>query len=629
MSTDLQALPVIPVVPGTKQAAVKWRRSDVGDPAQPWSAWSDQFPNHDRAILTGERSGYDELDVDPRNDGDTTLARLIELHGPLPETHIETTRGGGLHYRFNHIDGQRNRIGFAPGLDWKGEGGISLCAGSEGYEVLVSAPAADAPQWLQDVLHREEHPDSVEITEYASDAFDDAMKRRLNGYAANAVQGEVARLQACADGAENWDNTTYAVACNLLEIAHSTWNDYSEQNALDDLFENAPTDAGFDADNHMTKWMSADIMTTGNARALPKWAEEEVNDEPTTPEEAEDDFQREVQKEVKRLAVQQEAARYLAGRDYKGSEDISWDDLAVGQTEWLIDGLVAKSGDPFVLNAKPNLGKTFVIIDMLCSLALAKPWMGKATRQAKSVFVIGEGRAGVFNRFNAWCAANGVDLEEIKPWVSFIDGANLNNDESVRRIEKKILTAEADLVVFDTYAATAGLVNEDDNAMASLTLNRAMKAAGSATIAFTHHPTKATEDTAHPILRGAGAFNGRVDVTMTLTKDTNYSGTAGDDRQYLMLSTEDKHGGKNRNARTETIRGLYLDSVGDSAALFRDDSEQYSSADRLILDHLQDGMTSAEFQAVAGVSKATANRALSNSELVVKSEDRTPRYSFA
>ncbi|MFD6094529.1 AAA family ATPase [Oerskovia sp. NPDC060338] len=622
------SIPVIPVVPGTKQAAVKWRRADVGDPAQPWSAWSDQFPDHDRAILTGERSGYDELDVDPRNDGDTTLARLVELHGPLPETHIESTRGGGLHYRFNHIDGQRNRIGFAPGLDWKGEGGISLCSGSEGYEVLVSAPVADAPQWLQDYVRREERPDSVEVTEYASDAFDDAMKRRLNGYAGNAVQGEVARLKACADGADNWDDTTYAVACNLLEVAHSTWNDYTEQDAMDDLFDNAPTDDGFDAERVATKWASAEITTEGKARVLPDFAEA-VEDEPTTPEEVDADFQREVQKEVKRLAVQQEAARYLAGRDYKGSEDISWDDLAVGQTEWLIDGLVAKSGDPFVLNAKPNLGKTFVIIDMLCSLALGKPWMGKATRQAKSVFVIGEGRAGVFSRFSAWCAANGVDLEEIKPWVSFIDGANLSNDESVRRIEKKILTTGADLVVFDTYAATSGVPNEDDNAMASLMLNRAMKAAGAATIAFTHHPTKASQDTPAPVLRGAGAFNGRVDVTMTLTKDTNYSGNAKDDRQYLMLSTEDKHGGKNRNARTETIRGLYLDSVGDSAALFRDDSEQYSVGDRLILDHLKDGMTRAEFESVAGCSKAKAARALKDSSLIVKSDDRVPRYSLA
>ena len=48
---------------------------------------------------------------------------------------------------------------------------------------------------------------------------------------------------------EAWNAETYAVACNLLELANSWWNSYTEEDAYRAVIGNAPRDAGFrDAD---------------------------------------------------------------------------------------------------------------------------------------------------------------------------------------------------------------------------------------------------------------------------------------------------------------------------------------------------------------------------------------------
>ena len=73
------------------------------------------------ALLQATAAG---LDVDPRNGGDVTLARLEAAQGPLPKTVIVETGGGGRHYYFRVPAGAPNRCGkVGPGLDVKGEGG--------------------------------------------------------------------------------------------------------------------------------------------------------------------------------------------------------------------------------------------------------------------------------------------------------------------------------------------------------------------------------------------------------------------------------------------------------------------------------------------------------------------------
>jgi putative DNA primase/helicase len=85
--------------------------------------WWKQWPSANIGIATGMVSGFWVLDVDPRNGGRESLARLEEEHHELPETRTVLTGGGGYHFYFAS-DGQKARTRkLAPGVEVKGEGG--------------------------------------------------------------------------------------------------------------------------------------------------------------------------------------------------------------------------------------------------------------------------------------------------------------------------------------------------------------------------------------------------------------------------------------------------------------------------------------------------------------------------
>jgi hypothetical protein len=111
-------------------------------------------------IATGAVSGIIALDVDPRHDGDLTLAELEQEHGALPETWRFLTGGGGEHILFRHprsaIPNSAAKLG--PGIDVRGDGGYIVAPPSQHisgrpYAISVDhhlddVPLADLPAWL-------------------------------------------------------------------------------------------------------------------------------------------------------------------------------------------------------------------------------------------------------------------------------------------------------------------------------------------------------------------------------------------------------------------------------------------------------------------------------------------------
>ena len=155
-------LPVFPLIPGGKRPLNPHGFKDATTDEKQVRRWWSENTNANIGVPTGEPSGWDVVDVDPRNGGDKALARLIEKHGPLPEAVVQNTGGGGQHYLFRHTQGVRCGV-IADGLDRKADGGYIVVAPSvtSGLYSWVGGTAqlqaalqnlAEAPVWAIDSL---------------------------------------------------------------------------------------------------------------------------------------------------------------------------------------------------------------------------------------------------------------------------------------------------------------------------------------------------------------------------------------------------------------------------------------------------------------------------------------------
>lgn len=144
---------VVPVEGGGKRPLVKWepfqhtcaKTRDIG-------RWFRRWPNANVAIVTGMVSGLVVLDVDIGQGGDDSLLDLERRFGQLPETVEAISGGGGRHIYFAHPGFDlRNRVGFAAGLDLRGDGG------------MIVAPPSVHPNGRRYEWEVSHHPDDVAL----------------------------------------------------------------------------------------------------------------------------------------------------------------------------------------------------------------------------------------------------------------------------------------------------------------------------------------------------------------------------------------------------------------------------------------------------------------------------------
>ncbi len=310
------------------------------------------------------------------------------------------------------------------------------------------------------------------------------------------------------------------------------------------------------------------------------------------------------------LLVEERARSRLASESFTGSNELTLDDLAASAGEFIVADLIPVQSIGFAI-ARPNLGKTFAYVDLACRAIQGEPWIGKPTKKIKVLIVLGEGKAGFYQRLAAWMNFHKRDIEQLRTSMFWIDGANLFNDVSVKKIAEVANREQVDLIIFDTWAATSGVTEENAGALNSMALNRAAEIRPEAALLFIHHPTKATELSNRPEMRGSGALKGRADYVISMFDDKDFNPTTGERYDWIALSTEFDHGGKNRNARTETIRGLYLGDTDDDQKVFLQvESEALSRKALLVRLRLSGLMTVEEFAKEIGKSDSTARRAL-------------------
>lgn len=151
---------VIPFEPKGKRPSIAWlefqKRRATQDEID---AWFRHRRDANVGIVTGAVSDVVVLDIDVAHGGAESLSELENEHGPLPITVEAATGGGGRHLYFAHPGGTvPNRVGLAPGIDVRGDGGCvvappSLHASGRRYAWAIDRAPGEArlapmPRWL-------------------------------------------------------------------------------------------------------------------------------------------------------------------------------------------------------------------------------------------------------------------------------------------------------------------------------------------------------------------------------------------------------------------------------------------------------------------------------------------------
>ena len=168
-----------PATPGGFKSAVH----DVVEVAEIWRL----YPGPLVGVPTGEASGFDVLDIDPRHGGDTWLA--AEAYR-LPITRTHRTRSGGCHVLFRHRAGMRNSAGrIAPGIDIRGTGGYVIWWPVAGLPVENPEAIAEWPEWLLNKLAPQSQARPVAAVPIPGKGYAIAALRRAVDAVAGAVPG--------------------------------------------------------------------------------------------------------------------------------------------------------------------------------------------------------------------------------------------------------------------------------------------------------------------------------------------------------------------------------------------------------------------------------------------------------
>ena len=118
--------------------------------------------------------------------------------------------------------------------------------------------------------------------------------------------------------------------------------------------------------------------------------------------------------------------------------------------EYIVEGWVEDRALSAVIGP-PGAGKSAVVLDMACSIAMGVPWQGKPTKRSRVLYIAGEGGTGAAMRVKAWEQEHNLDVGEdlfmLTEAVLVGAGADLWGWLADNVVENDI-----HLVIFDTLA---------------------------------------------------------------------------------------------------------------------------------------------------------------------------------
>jgi hypothetical protein len=373
--------------------------------------WKDR-PDANIGLPTGQRSGFLVLDVDPKNGGLESLAKLPKL----PPTRMVRTPSGGFHYYFRW----QSPLGNSPrdlgkGLDVRGEGGYVVAPPSSvdgnRYEWMNEDDPAELPAWLLERLlpptPRPKNPVERRIVSMSELLADDPRRAK----AASTLIGQASELP---EGDRNKGTFRIAVALREVATTEEQSDDYIAR-----MREVLPYGVGDNGGRPFTEAEAERTIASAEATAeLGAW-------EPSSTLE-------------------------VATNEELGGLSVTWGtDIDVKPLEWLWPNYVPL-GTLGILAGAPKVGKSAVAVDIAARVTTGRPMPDGSEGVKGCVLMVApeDGPDGARVRFEAAggnLALFGLIGEDTPP--SFPD--------DTAELEKTIRAHDVRLVVIDNLEAVA------------------------------------------------------------------------------------------------------------------------------------------------------------------------------
>jgi hypothetical protein len=202
--------------------------------------------------------------------------------------------------------------------------------------------------------------------------------------------------------------------------------------------------------------------------------------------------------------------------------------------DWIVQGMIGVQ-DIGVIFGEPGSGKSFIVLDLLASLAMGCPsWAAdhfKTPSARRVLYCAGEGEQGIQKRLYAindecrrkYSSDIPSDMFTYLPLVPqmFNSGLSENIEAFYSEVHRESSDKLFDLIVIDTLSiSTIGARENDNSDMAKVLYNtRQLQQQVNSAIAYVHHAGKNGD------YRGASSILGNVDFMVEVKKSASGQGT--------------------------------------------------------------------------------------------------------
>lgn len=200
-------------------------------------------------------------------------------------------------------------------------------------------------------------------------------------------------------------------------------------------------------------------------------------------------------------------------------------DVSLAPPAYVIDGILVENSVA-ALVAPSYTGKSYIAVDMACSVSAGHPYHGRTISKGGVFCVIGESRSGWRRRVASWCKDKGIEpsrgtmpLHFSRYGLNFRDPATLEAIKAELRACCDIKCCDIKLIIIDTLARSFGGGNENaaqDMGQFIQACDDIMHEFG-ATVLIVHHTGKDGSAGA----RGSSAFYAALDTSMEVKKVHN------------------------------------------------------------------------------------------------------------